>query len=187
MSERFFTNEYLRFLRESFSQVRSVGAVAPSSAALAAKMIAPIDFAKARVLVELGPGTGVFTRALLAHMHKDASLLALETNDNFRNEVAKITDPRLRISGASATDLAQVLGVTQADVVISGIPLAMLKHTEKQQLLAGVRQSLSNEGVFTQFQYSLESYRALRNHFAQVSLAFTPWNIPPAIIYTCRT
>ncbi len=186
MPENYFVNDHIRFLRESFTREHTIGAVVPSSAALTAKMLAPIDFTRARLIVELGPGTGVFTRALLSHMHPEAHLLALETNSNFRNHLRKIADPRLRVSGQSAIDLINMLTDSKADYIVSGIPLTLLTATEKHRLLIGVRDCLSLEGIFTQFQYSLESYGTLKSIFPKVDLTFTPWNVPPAFVYTCR-
>ena len=56
------------FLGEFIKGRKTVGAVAPSSKFLMKKMIAPIDFQKADVIVELGPGNGVFTKAILERM-----------------------------------------------------------------------------------------------------------------------
>ena len=50
------------FLGEFIKERKTVGAIAPSSKFLMKKMIAPIDFQKADVIVELGPGNGVFTK-----------------------------------------------------------------------------------------------------------------------------
>ena len=53
------------FLRQFVQSPRTVGAVLPSSPALARAMLAPIDFASARTIVEFGPGTGAFTREIV--------------------------------------------------------------------------------------------------------------------------
>ena len=54
-----------------------VGSVLPSSRFLSKKMLQPIQFATANVIVELGPGTGVFTKALLKAMPQDSQLLVI--------------------------------------------------------------------------------------------------------------
>jgi phospholipid N-methyltransferase len=71
------------FLREFFKANRMVGSVLPSSRFLSSKMLAPIDFSKSKVVVELGPGTGVFTKALLKAMPQDSQLLVIELNEAF--------------------------------------------------------------------------------------------------------
>ena len=71
------------FLKQFFKDRKVVGAVSPSTKFLGEKMLASIDFDKARNMVELGPGTGVFTDIIIQRMHRDAKLLVLELNDDF--------------------------------------------------------------------------------------------------------
>ena len=82
------------------------------------------------VVVELGPGTGGTTQALLRAMRPDAQLLAIEINPRLAERVrARIADPRLIVHCGSADDLADALaahGLPAPDAVISGIPFSTM-------------------------------------------------------------
>ena len=65
------------FIRNFWKERKMVRAMAPSSKYLAKKMLEKIDFSTAKVIVELGPGTGVFTRRMLQKLSPDGILLVL--------------------------------------------------------------------------------------------------------------
>src|SRR3989344_793476 len=108
----------LSFIKQSLLHPRRTGAIAPSSRHLAQAMLEPVDFVHAKHIVELGPGTGVFTRMILKRMRKDAKLTVVELNPDFCNNLTKINDQRLRIINADARDLSSV---KHADYVISSL------------------------------------------------------------------
>ena len=73
-----------------------LGSIIPSSRRLIRTLLAPVDWERARYLVEYGPGVGTITRQILERMHPDARLLALEINQDFvRYLQSAIDDPRL--------------------------------------------------------------------------------------------
>ena len=71
------------FISQFFKQKRMVGALAPSSKFLAAKMLNHLPIEKASIIVELGPGTGVFTNKIIKRMAPNAHLIVIELNDIF--------------------------------------------------------------------------------------------------------
>lgn len=173
------------FLKEFIKNWRKVGSVAPSSPFLAEKMLAPIDFEKAKTIVELGPGSGVFTRELLKRITPDSKLIAFETNCDFCRELENIGDSRLTIRNESAMNIEKYLGEKQADYIVSGIPLANLGNEDKKNLLATAHRVLAPGGKYIQFQYTRESQTELEDMFDEVEINFTPLNIPPAFVYSC--
>ena len=112
------------FLREFFKANRMVGSVLPSSRFLSSKMLAPIDFSKSKVVVELGPGTGVFTKALLKAMPQDSQLLVIELNEAFAAQALACirswgladNDPRINPNGG-AIALGHPLGMSGARIL----------------------------------------------------------------------
>ena len=76
--------------------------------------------------------------------------------------------------------------VEKADHVVSSLPLAIIPRETEYSIMRAIAKILSRKGVYTQFQYSLASYRKLRGIFKSVKLNFTPYNIPPAFVFTCR-
>lgn len=77
-------NFFLAFLKHP----RKIGAVVPSGKALAIKMVQPVDFESAKVIVEYGPGTGAFTAELIARRKKDTALILVEQNKSFCRELS---------------------------------------------------------------------------------------------------
>jgi phospholipid N-methyltransferase len=178
------------FIKQFWKEKKMVGAMAPSSRFLAQKMLQHIDFESARVVIELGPGTGVFTDRILEKMHPDAKLLVFELNDNFCNSLKKrITDPRAVIIHDSAEKIEEYLnaeGLDKADVVISSLPLANFPSALRQSILEASKRSLNASGKYIQFQYSLQSKKHIKKTFGNVDIDFTPFNFPPAFVYTCH-
>lgn len=70
----------MNFLIEYIRNPRTIGAVAPSGNSLSAKMVRPIDFDSAKVIVEYGSGTGSFTRELVIRRKSDTILILIEQN-----------------------------------------------------------------------------------------------------------
>ena len=77
------------FINELVKNENQIGAIAPSSKYLAQKMLAKIDFSTDLNIVELGPGTGVFTSKLLKRMSPNSKLLSLELNPYFASKIRK--------------------------------------------------------------------------------------------------
>src|ERR1035437_5900465 len=91
------------FALEALADFRTVGAVAPSSRYLTQAMLGHVSLERARVVVEVGPGTGAMTQALLNLIPFDATLLAFEINSRFSRYLkSHISDPRLVVINASA-------------------------------------------------------------------------------------
>lgn len=178
------------FIKQFWKEKKMVGAMAPSSRFLAQKMLENIDFSEARVIIELGPGTGVFTDKILKKMRDDAKLLVFELNDNFCNSLKhRITDPRAIIIHDSAEKIEKYLIENQldkADVVISSLPLANFPSELRNAILHASHKSLTPIGKYIQFQYSLQSKKHIKKVFPQMSINFTPLNFPPAFVYTCK-
>lgn len=150
-------------------------------------MIEPVDFSKAKVIVEFGPGTGVITLEILKHMSADARLIVFEINKEFVEQLKEIPDKRMEIIYDDAEKIEAHLkerGINKADYVISSIPLAMIPKKTEYAILNSVKNCLSLDGALIQFQYSLASLKKLKEIFA-VGIDFTSRNFPPACIFTC--
>lgn len=177
------------FIGQFFKNKKMIGSMVPSSRFLAKKMLENIDFKRSKVIVELGPGTGVFTDRLLELMEPDSSLLIFELNDTFFNLLSnRIDDSRVHLIHDSAEQLSAYLndlGLEGADVVISSLPLANFPKKLRDTILKVANASLNSGGKFIQFQYSLQSKKVISSNFDVVNIGFTPLNFPPAFVYTC--
>lgn len=181
-----------RFLFEYVKNIREVGAIAPSSSFLARKMCRSIDFETAKILVEYGPGTGVFTDELLAHMQPDAKLILIESNAAFYNKlVSKYQDnAQVVVVHDSAENVAAILRhskVSHPDYVISGLPFAALPSKVSHGILAATAELLNkHNGAFITFQYTLLKQELIAAYFSKIVVTREFRNIPPAYVLTCR-
>lgn len=178
------------FLRNFWKEKKMVGAMSPSSRFLAKKMLESVDFSTARVIVELGPGTGVFTRRILEQLHPEGILLVFELNDEFMKMLKReFTDKRVHLIHDSAEKIAHYLelyGASSADVVVSSLPLANFPADLKNRILNESHRVMTDQSLYVQFQYSLNAKKAIKNTFNTVDITFTAMNFPPAFVYTCK-
>ena len=185
-----------RMLRSKFLFTRSflrhplrTGSLVPSSRFLVRRMLAHVDWQQARVVVELGPGLGCFTREIVRRMRLDAVLIAIEMNRKFARTLRKtIKDQRLFVVDGSALNLDTILArfeFTHADCIISGLPFANMDNTTRESILQKCRRVLSRRGQFVLFQYRLLLLPALASAFRSIERTYEPLNIPPAHVFCC--
>jgi len=174
-----------------------VGAIAPSSRSLARRMVRGMDLANARCVVEYGPGTGAFTREVVARIGPDTRFFAIEKNPDFI-PILHERFPKLDVVGASAEELPRLLaerGLDAADYIISGLPYTVLPWGLVERIIAVSHECLRPGGLFNTVQY-YNSYvlmpaarkfqRLLRATFDAITHYRTLWNLPPAFVYSCR-
>lgn len=180
----------LRFLRQWVRNPRELGSITPSSRFLTREVVGAIDFAQARYVAELGPGTGVFTQAILERLHPEGRLLAVDTNPTFVEHLRhEFRDARLLPREASAEQLDTLcaeIGWPQVDAVVSGIPYSLLPKPLIVGILEASRRSLADGGVFVGYQYSQMLRPHLLDVFGNVHYRAVLLNLPPAFVYTCR-
>ena len=152
-------------------------------------MMNGLSLSNAKVVVELGPGTGVFTEELLNLIGPKTQLLIIEINSSFYKLLKeKIQDPRVTLVNGSAADIGfylKKMNVKDADVIISSIPLAVLPTRLRNRVVLSARHALRSKGKYIQFQYSLQSQKMLGKVFSGVQIKHCLLNIPPAFIYSC--
>ena len=189
--------DHLAFLAGFLRAPWRVGAIAPSSRALAAVMTEDMGLEEARTVIELGPGTGVFTRAICERVAGEALVMAVEIDPRM---VALLTPrfPRVRIVNGSAEHLDHFLadaGRKEADAILSGLPWASFPADLQSRLLAAVRSALRPGGRFATFAYIHASWlppgrrfrTLLAESFAAVETTRVVWpNLPPAFVYRGR-
>ena len=145
----------LTYLRSILSD-KDVATVAPTSAATVKKVCSRMNLASADYVVEFGPGTGVFTEQILASLPQDGKLIAIEKNEHLAQRLTeKISDPRLVVIHESAENICAIanqLGITKVDYVVSGIPLTFFTPELKSKIIREVRTLLKPEGKFIIYQ-----------------------------------
>lgn len=188
------TNQQLHntkvFVRALLCNPRQLGAVAPSSGVLADLITAEIGPCSAPI-IELGPGTGVFTRALLTRGVPENKLALVECDPNFANLLG-LQFPRSRVLRLDASRLRNVelFGGELAGAVISGLPLLSMSHKKVMAILSASFRSMRVDGAFYQFTYgahcSVPSTILDRLGLRAKRIGFTYANLPPATVYRIR-
>ncbi|HKW01580.1 MAG TPA: methyltransferase domain-containing protein [Vicinamibacterales bacterium] len=133
----------------------TVGTVAPSSAWLAREMVGALEPGRPQIVVELGPGTGAFTEAIIDRLRPGDRLLAVELEPAFVSQL-RGRFPSLDCACASATqlvELARARNFSAVDHIVSGLPFATLPVDASRQVLDAIQRVLRPGGTFTTFQY----------------------------------
>ncbi|GIO09783.1 SAM-dependent methyltransferase [Brevibacillus reuszeri] len=179
--------ERLTFFYNFLQAPGQVGSITPSSRALAKQMMKPIDWEKANTIIELGAGTGIFTKWIQEMKRPDATLVSFEKETTMRNRLEPLF-PNV-LFHEDAVDLGRVLseaGLGKADCIISGLPFANFPQALRDQIMEQVITTLKPGGVFVAFQYSLQMKKQLLSEFDSVSVKMVPFNVPPAFVYVCH-
>ena len=187
----------LKFLCGFLAHPAAVGSVFPSSKALASATARAAGVADASVVVELGPGTGAITEAILAQLDEDAVFFAIERDAGFVKVLRK-RFPDLTVYHDSAKNIGKHLderGLEACDSIVSGLPWASFHEDIQDTLLDAILDALQPGGRFATYayinNYPLPSAKRIRkkfqDHFSEFSIGQPVWkNVPPAIIYSCR-
>jgi phosphatidylethanolamine/phosphatidyl-N-methylethanolamine N-methyltransferase len=179
------------FFRSLIAAPRLTGAVAPSGQALARAMAAAAGSAPRGLIVELGPGTGPVTRALIESGAAPKRLVLLEYDPGFC-AILRQRFPRVAVVQGDAYDLAGALidfAGQPIAAVVSSLPLLNQPPPRRAKLIADAFALMGEAGVFVQFTYGLVS-PIPREACAKLYSAHRGrriWrNLPPACVWTYR-
>lgn len=177
----------LAFLRGFLDRPKEVGSIIPSSRFMEKRIVRLGELDKADLAIELGPGTGGTTRALLDGMRPEARLLAMEINPHFVKLLRRtIRDPRLIVhegSAAAIGDALQEHGLTAADVIVSGIPFSTMDREVGLSILRSVDDSLAPTGRFVAYQFRDRVESLGRQVFGAPRVQMELLNVPPMRLY----
>jgi phospholipid N-methyltransferase len=166
-----------------------LGSIIPSSRFLVNQVLRSIDWARAGVIVEYGPGVGTFTGEILRRMRGDARLVVIETNGDFVQFLRdSLPDARLQVVHDSAAHVRTVLrrlGLPAADYIVSGIPLGSMPEPVRANIVGESHAALTPGGAFLVYQFTARVLPALRRTFGEVRRGFELCNLPPAQLFVC--
>lgn len=184
------SEQILLFGRNFLKHPKMLGSLIPSSRFLVNHVLAEVDWKRARVFLEYGPGVGTFTTEILRRMRPDAVLVALETNTDFvRFLRGRVRDHRLHVIHGSAADAAAALAdlkLGRADYVISGIPYTTMPAELREAILRTTHEVLDPNGAFLVYQFTRAVLPYLQQVFGSVYQDFEPLNVMPARLFYCR-
>ena len=175
--------EYVRFISRLLASPRNVGAIAPSGHMLADAMVAPLPLAGP--ILELGPGPGAFTQALLKKGLPAAQLTLVERDPEFVRTLQK-KFPGVKVILGDALQLAQVLPDLKYAGVISGLPLLNFPEAAREKLLQDILDHLQPGAPFVQFSYGLRSPLPEMENVSVTKAAYIWNNLPPARVWVYR-
>ena len=179
----------LAFFAGFLRNPQEVGSVIPSSRFLERRIMTAADLSNAQLVVELGPGTGGTTRAILNLLPRTAKLLTIDMSREFIDLLNGISDPRLINHLGSAEDLGQILrerNLGAPDAVISGIPFSTMPSDVGQNVVEEVRASLTEGGRFVAYQFRGEVANITRPIMGEPDSVMEWRNVPPMRVYRWR-
>ena len=179
-----FTDATL-FIQEWLANPQGIGAIAPSSPNLAKAMAKWIPDDPDSYVLELGPGTGVVTEALLEQGLRQERLVAIEQNPKMAR-LLKEKFPRAQIITGDAWKMCDLLRrrrepVEKVGSVISSLPLLNFPKAEAEKLADQIRSVLDTHGKWVQFTYRIHRLRPRGTTSFRLKASKVVWfNIPPA-------
>jgi len=174
------------FFQEFLKHPLEIGSIIPSSRFLERRIVATAGVRSARTIVELGPGTGGTTRAILRAMAPEARLLTVEINPNFHALVNSLKDDRLIAHFGSARGLKEILqmyGLSAPEAVISGIPFSTMRNGLGSQIMEAISLALAPGGCFVAYQVSNQVASVCQPFLGLGRMELELFNIPPVRVY----
>ena len=174
------------FFRGFLKRPKQVASIITSSRFLERRVTRATRAHRAKLIVELGPGTGGTTRALLRAMSPDAQLLAIEINPYFVEILGRWPDKRLLVEQGSAVDISAILdarGLGAPDVIVSGIPFSTMTMPIGRDILRSVYDALEPGGAFVAYQVRDRVHTLGREVFGRARVQTELLNVPPMRIY----
>jgi phosphatidylethanolamine/phosphatidyl-N-methylethanolamine N-methyltransferase len=197
---------FLTFLRKGILEWEQTASPVPSQRFLVNAMVEGTRPETAGAIVELGPGVGVMTEALLARMRPESRLYTIEIDAPIHEELLRhVSDPRLVPILGSAEHTGALVkehGLEgKADAVLSSLGLSLIPDPIRHRILTSAAQVLAPHGVYVQFGYvhtkyfvysrsrgyeRFDYFGTLQRYFGRVERQAVPLNFPPAFVYVCR-
>ena len=181
---------WIKFLREFAKAPLSVGSPIATSPGTIARQLQNVDWARALLFIEYGPGTGEFTRYILQQLPPSAKLIAIESEAGLADHLREtIEDSRLTVHTGSATQALAILGdeaFGQVDYILSGLPFSSLENSDRVKIMDAVVRLLKADGEFMAYQVRRAIEPSLSRVFARMIRRRRWLNVPPYHLYWCR-
>ena len=178
----------LRFLRALVSRPKNIGAIVPSSRGLARAIAAQIDPGRPGPVLELGPGTGVVTEALLERGVMGERLTLVEYDSDMAACLARRFEGVQVIEG-DAFDLGHTLGPGTEptfSAIVSGLPLLNFPFPRRRGFVDAACRLLGPGAPLVQFSYGVNAPVSPPAGFGVKKTALVWANLPPARVWVYR-
>ena len=181
-SKHEFLKSNIAFLTQFFRNPKGMGSIIPSSPLLGQAMASFVPIQRAPLILELGPGTGAITKALINSGVSREHLMCLEMSPKMITHL-KRRFPRVNVIEGNACQLQTILddNYGKVDAIVSSLPLKSIPGPVVEEIIEQIHDSLSEEGVIIQFTYDLRPSRsAYLKKFTRVNSKLVVGNVPPA-------
>ena len=178
------------FLQEWFRSPARIGAIAPSGSRLASAMTEGVSHATGRI-VELGPGTGVFTKLLLERGTNPQDIAVVELSSRFAGAL-RDRFPSIHVIEGDAAQIERLSPFSNGTVrsVLCGLPLLSMPEETVASIVTGSFRLLGKDGSFRLFTYGarcpVAKHLLEREDLTAARISRTLLNVPPATVYEIR-
>ena len=183
-------DEEIRFFKGWIDGPKAVGAILPTSSVTARCMASVIDTQSGLPVLELGPGTGVITKAILNHRVKPSDLFSIEYSQDFTEHLLK-TFPEANILQGDVFELDKALGDKanlQFDSIISAVPMLNFPLERRVWLVENLLSRMPRGRPLIQITYGpMPPVPAGKGNYAVQHFDFVVRNIPPAQLWVYRS
>lgn len=176
--------ETFLFAKNFFKNPLRNASITPSSASASRAMLKNIDFSKIHNVVELGPGTGVFTEELLKMCAADTNIVLIELEKSYVENLRRKFGARVTVENTDARFLEEIMkkhGMAKPDLIISGLPF--FKEALSDPLLRSIKKQTDQRAIFRFFTYMPPVAKRVYKTLPIRKIAFVLKNVPPLWIY----
>ncbi|WP_027669271.1 phospholipid N-methyltransferase PmtA [Rhizobium leguminosarum] len=182
-------DDEIRFFRGMMQGPKTVGSIVPTSSITAKRMASVVDIHSGLPVLELGPGTGAITKAILGRGVRPENLVAIEYSTDFHKHLQR-TYPGVHFINGDAFDLQTTLGNFSGltfDSVVSGIPLLNFPMAKRISLLESLLDRMPAGRPMVQISYgAISPIAASPDRYHIQHFDFVMRNIPPAQLWLYR-
>jgi phosphatidylethanolamine/phosphatidyl-N-methylethanolamine N-methyltransferase len=181
-------DEELKFFRGWIDKPRAVGSIVPTSLVTARRMASVVDTDSGLPVLELGPGTGVITRAILARGVKPENLWSIEYSPEFVRHL-KLTLPDVNVIQGDAFNLDETLPEPgmRFDSIISGVPLLNFPVAQRVRYIEQLLDLIQPGRPIVQLTYGpLSPVPPRKGNYIVEHFSFIVRNIPPTQLWIYR-
>jgi phosphatidylethanolamine/phosphatidyl-N-methylethanolamine N-methyltransferase len=182
-------DDELRFFKGWLDKPKAVGAIVPTSSITARRMASVVDPSSNLPVLELGPGTGVITRAILERGIRPENLYTVEYSEDFV-DFLRVEFPGVNVIHGDAFDLDRTLGAfgdLKFDACVSGVPLLNFPVARRIAYIEGILDRLPEGRPIVQLTYGpLSPVPPKRGNYTVSHLDFVFRNVPPTQLWVYR-
>ena len=182
-------DDELRFFKGWLDKPKAVGAIMPTSSITARRMASVVDASSGLPVLELGPGTGVITRAILERGVPPQNLYTVEYSKDFA-DFLRVAFPDVNVIQGDAFNLDETLGAYRGlkfDAVVSGVPLLNFPVARRIAYIEGILDRLPEGRPIVQLTYGpLSPVPPGRGNYIVSHFDFILRNVPPTQLWVYR-